>query len=86
MTRWEYLFKPINVHDLDSIEFDMKRLGQEGWELVTVIPAAERKWPQATEMLQYCHWAMPLAVLAAVWIGAAIGLVVVTLCYVGGRT
>ena len=47
MTRWEYLFKPINVHDLDSIEFDMKRLGQEGWELVTVIPAAERKWPQS---------------------------------------
>jgi hypothetical protein len=36
-------------------------------------------------MLTYCHWAMPLAVIAATWIGAALGLVVVVLCHAGGR-
>jgi hypothetical protein len=46
-TTWEYYFKPIDVADLDLIEWDMKRLGDEGWELVTIIPAAPNKWPQA---------------------------------------
>jgi hypothetical protein len=36
-------------------------------------------------MLQFCHWAMPLAVVAAMWIGAALGLVVAALCYTASR-
>ena len=47
MTKWEYRFKPIDIGDLAMIEWGMKELGDGGWELVTIIPAAPNKWPQA---------------------------------------
>ena len=47
MMKWEYALKPIDVRDLDLIEFDLRHRGENGWELAAIIPAAEGKWPQA---------------------------------------
>jgi hypothetical protein len=38
--RWEY--KIMNPSPLGNIEAQLNRLGDNGWELVTVLPAAER--------------------------------------------
>jgi len=47
MKKWEYRLKPIIVSDLELIEFDLRWLGEDGWELAAILPEAPGKLPQA---------------------------------------
>jgi hypothetical protein len=46
--KWEYLLKPLDPGDPLDWEGQLNDLGEDGWELVSVMQPAEKDWwPQA---------------------------------------
>jgi len=37
MTRWEYRFEVLELDDLDVNAAELNRLGEEGWEVVSLL-------------------------------------------------